>query len=68
MILYNCQEGNQLIITRQVEKGGYMEVMTDKQYDGILQMIGMILEGCKDLDEAKKKIDELREGKKEKAE
>lgn len=51
-----------------MEKGGYMEVMTDKQYDGILQMIGMILEGCKDLDEAKKKIDELREGKKEKAE
>lgn len=44
-----------------------VEVMTDKQYDGILQMIGMILDGCKDLDEAKKKIDELREEKKEKA-
>lgn len=43
-----------------------VEVMTDKQYDGILQMIGMILDGCKDLDEAKKKIEELREGKKEK--
>ena len=43
-----------------------VEVMTDKQYDGILQMIGMILEGCKDLNEAKKKIEELREGKKEK--
>ncbi|MDE7425119.1 MAG: hypothetical protein K2N51_15770 [Lachnospiraceae bacterium] len=57
-----------MTITRKLEKGGYMEVMTDKQYDGILQMIGMILEGCKDLDEAKKKIDELREGKKEKAE
>lgn len=45
-----------------------MENMTDKQYDGILQMIGMILEGCKDLDDAKRKIEELREGKKEKAE
>ena len=37
-----------------------------KQYDGILQMIGMILDGCKDLEEAKQKITELREGKKEK--
>jgi len=44
------------------------EVMTDKQYDGILQMIGMILEGCKDLEEAKRKITELRSGEKEKAE
>lgn len=42
--------------------------MTDKQYDGILQMIGMILEGCKDLEEAKKKIEELQAGKKEKNE
>ncbi len=42
-----------------------VEAMTDKQYDGILQMIGMILEGCKNLEEAKEKIDELREGKKE---
>jgi predicted ArsR family transcriptional regulator len=51
-----------------VKNGGkdMVEVMTDKQYDGILQMIGMILEGCKDLNEAKKKIEELREGKKEK--
>lgn len=40
-----------------------MEVMTDKQFDGILQMIGMILEGCKDLEEAKRKTKELREGK-----
>lgn len=44
------------------------EIMTDKQYDGILQMIGMILEGCKDLEEAKRKIAELRSGEKEKAE
>lgn len=42
------------------------EVMTDKKYDGILQMIGMILDGCKDLDEAKRKIEELREGRREK--
>lgn len=44
------------------------EAMTDKQYDGILQMIGMILDGCKDLKEAKQKIEELRTGKKEKQE
>lgn len=43
------------------------EVMTDKQFDGILQMIEMIVDGCKDLDEAKKKIAELRGGKREKA-
>ena len=36
----------------------------DRQYDGILQMIEMIVNGCKDLDEAKKKIAELREEKK----
>lgn len=40
------------------------EIMTDRQYDGILQMIQMILEGCSDLDEAKRKIDELRKNKK----
>ena len=45
-----------------------MDDMTDRQYDGILQMIGMILDGCKDLEEAKKKIDELRKDKKEKDE
>ena len=43
-----------------------MEVMTDRQYDGILQMIGMILDGCKDLEDAKRKIAELRDSKKEK--
>ena len=40
------------------------EVLTDRQYDGILQMIGMILDGCKDLNEAKRKIEELRTGNK----
>ena len=34
-----------------------VEVMTDKQYDGILQMIGMILEGSKDIEEAKKLLE-----------
>ncbi len=43
-----------------------VEVMTDRQYDGILQMIEMIVDSCKDLDEAKKKIAELRKDKKEK--
>lgn len=42
--------------------------MTDRQYDGILQMIGMILEGCKDIEEAKRKIAELRKDKTEKTE
>lgn len=44
-----------------------MEVMTDKQFDKIFQMFEMILEGCKDLEDAKRKVRELREDKKEKA-
>ena len=44
------------------------EVMTDKQFDGILQMIEMIVDSCKDLDEAKRKIAELRKEKKEQSE
>lgn len=46
-----------------------VETMTDKQFDKILKMVSMILDGCKDLDEAKKKVKELtEEQKKEKAE
>ena len=45
------------------------EIMTDKQFDKILKMVSMILDGCKDLDEAKAKVAELLEdSKKEKAE
>ena len=35
------------------------EAITDKQFDKIIKMISMILDGCKDLDEAKKKVNEL---------
>ncbi len=45
-----------------------MEIMTDKQFDKIILMFEMILEGCKDPEDAKRKIKELREDKKEKAE
>lgn len=38
--------------------------MTDKQFDKIFQMFEMILDGCKDLDDAKRKVKELREDKK----
>ncbi len=44
------------------------DVMTDKQFKTILEMVDMILDGCKDLDEAKKKVQKLIEnqsGKKE---
>ena len=53
---------------KRSEERNMAEVMTDKQYDGILQMIEMIVGSCKDLEEAKKKIAELRNGKKEKSE
>ena len=35
--------------------------MTDKQFEKILKMVEMILDGCKDLDEAKVKVKELTE-------
>jgi len=42
--------------------------MTDKQFDKIIKMIRMVLDGCKDLDEAKEKVDELMEDQKSKKE
>ena len=33
--------------------------MTDKQFQKILEMFSMILDGCTDLDEAKAKVAEL---------
>lgn len=38
--------------------------MTDKQFEKILKMVEMILDGCKDLDEAKAKVKELTEDQK----
>ena len=40
------------------------EEMTDKQFEKILKMVSMILDGCKDLDEAKEKVAELLEDQK----
>lgn len=33
--------------------------MTDKQFKTILEMVDMILDGCKDLPEAKRKVKKL---------
>ena len=38
-----------------------MDGMTDKQFDRIIKMVSMILDGGKDLEEAKEKIAELLE-------
>ena len=35
------------------------EIMTDKQFKTILEMVDMILDGCKDLEEAKEKVQKL---------
>lgn len=35
------------------------EGMTDKQFKTILEMVDMILDGCKDLEEAKQKVQKL---------
>lgn len=47
-------------------EGGNMEAMTDFQFVTILEMVSMILDGCKNLEEAREKIKALREDKKEK--
>ena len=54
----------------QAEKGENMEEMTDKQFKTILEMVDMILDGCEDLEEAKRKIQKLIENQsvKEKSE
>ena len=55
-----------------IKNGGkdMVEVMTDKQFKTILEMVDMILDGCKDLEEAKKTVQTLIEnqGGKEKTE
>ena len=38
-----------------------VEIMTDKQLYTLIKMIRMVLDGCKDLDEAKEKVEELLE-------
>ena len=46
-----------------------MEVMTDRQFKTILEMVNMILDGCENLEEAKKKVQKLiddQQGNKEK--
>ena len=35
------------------------EGMTDKQFKTILEMVDMILDGCKDLEEANEKVQKL---------
>jgi tetrahydromethanopterin S-methyltransferase subunit A len=45
-----------------------MDAMTDKQFKTILEMVDMILDDCKDLEEAKQKVQKLidnQQGKKE---
>ena len=45
------------------------KIMTNEQFETILEMIRMILDGCDDIEKAKEKVDELIKkatGKKEK--
>ena len=35
------------------------EIMTDRQFDKIMKLVRMVLDGCKDLEEAKQKVDQL---------
>lgn len=36
-----------------------VDVMTDKRFMTILEMVNMILDGCKDLEEAQEKVQRL---------
>ena len=36
-----------------------VNAMTDKQFKTILEMVAMILDGCKDLEDAKQKVQKL---------
>lgn len=45
-----------------------MDVMTDLQFITILEMVDMILDGCKSVDEAKEKVERLIEQRREKKE
>ncbi|MFG6352516.1 MAG: hypothetical protein K1W21_13110 [Oscillospiraceae bacterium] len=45
-----------------------VQEMTDKQFKTILEMVDMILDGCKDLDEAKRKVQKLIENQSTKKE
>lgn len=38
------------------------EIMTDKQFKTILEMVDMILDGCSNLEEAKEKVKKLING------
>ena len=44
------------------------EIMTDKQFDKIMKLVRMVLDGCEDLEDAKKKVDQLIDEHKEKEE
>lgn len=44
------------------------DIMTDKQFKTILEMFGMILDGCSNIDEAKEKVQKLLEEQKSKSE
>lgn len=62
---YIIVKRKRITITGQAEKGEKMnEPMTDKQFDKILKMVAMILDGCKNLEEAKTKVAELLEKEK----
>lgn len=53
----------------QTEKGENMEEMTDKQLEVIMNLVADKFEACKDMEEVKKAIEELRAmAKKEKTE
>ena len=59
-----------MTITGQAERGGNMkENMTDKQLEVILNLVADKFESCKNMEEVKKDIEDVRNmAKKEKAE
>lgn len=60
----SCYCGNQVLYYTLILAYCQYENMTDKQFDKIMKMVSMILDGCKDLEEAKEKVRELSEEQK----
>ena len=44
------------------------EILTDKQFDKLMKLVRMVLDGCEDLEDAKQKVDQLIDEHEEKEE
>lgn len=53
------KRGPERVTGQEGERMEKVKGMTDLQFETFLRMIRQVLDGCRDLDEAKQRIDEL---------